>query len=82
VNRRNRLEEQLKTINDAIAALDSNPEVAKVLELVAARGESEPEPNPDWEKAGYEIHWIGRPGPYRCINVNQTEFKWNGLTCR
>jgi hypothetical protein len=38
VNRRNRLEEQLKTVNDAIAALDSNPEVAKVLELVGRAG--------------------------------------------
>lgn len=38
VNRKNRLEEQLKTINDAIAALDSNPEVAKVLELVGRAG--------------------------------------------
>ena len=38
VNRKNRLEEQLKTINDAIAALNSNPEVAKVLELVGRAG--------------------------------------------
>lgn len=38
INRKQRLEVQLKDINDAIEALERNPEVARILELVGRAG--------------------------------------------
>lgn len=38
VMKKNRLELQLKEVNEAIAALEANPEVARLLELVGRAG--------------------------------------------
>lgn len=38
VMRKQRLESQLKEINEAIAALEANPEMARLLELVGRAG--------------------------------------------